>query len=179
LFQSFKLTYSRFACTIVAITAVFGDSRVETSIGALFSLLPSRSFVAQPIITSGSLPNADHILVQSPEIRPLVVPFAAVHVRIKDDFALFGRRSAFYWTALSGLNPNTITADFGTGFSLSWRALMFTPLAHFSHDVRLTLGFTVGEVLNSAFKGPLPTEKFWTTTFGFGISVRTSALVGR
>lgn len=165
--------------TIVTITAVFGDSRVETSVGALFSYIPSRSFTAQPIFTTASLPNADHLVVQDQKVRPLVVPFGAVHFRIGDDFPFLGRRSAWYGTILTGLNPNTTTADFGTGVTFAWRSLMFTPLAHFTHDVRLTQGFTVGETLDQAFKGPVPTEKFWTTTFAFGISVRTSALTGR
>jgi hypothetical protein len=39
-----------------------------------------------------------------------------------------------------GINPNTVSVDFGTGISLSYQALMLSALRHWGHDVRLTAG---------------------------------------
>lgn len=165
--------------TIITISVNYTDSRVETSAGVMFSALPSRSFVANPAY-SGTPPTVSNITVQEKDSRPLVVPFAAAHVRLGSDWLWPDRRrGAIYATFLVGVNPNTTTADFGAGLSVSWRLLMLSPVAHFAHDVRLTDGFTNGESLGSSFSGSIQTQQFWTTSFGFGIGVRVPPITGR
>jgi hypothetical protein len=105
-------------------------------------------------------------------------PFAAANYRITNDLPTRWK-SNIYWTGAVGINPNTVTAHFATGFSVSWRALMVSALAHFGHDVSLTQGLTVGESLGPGFNGSLPTQTHWTTAFAIGLSVRIPSLVGR
>jgi hypothetical protein len=166
--------------SIVVITANYTDARVETSAGIMLSILPSRSFAAVPQY-SGAPPTVTEFVVTEADTRPLVVPYAAAHVRLGNDWAWgrTGRRGAVYATFLTGVNPNTTTADFGAGLSVSWRALMLSPVAHFAHDVRLTGGFTPNESLGASFSGSVPTEHYWTTSFGLGIGVRLPLIPGR
>lgn len=77
-----------------------------------------------------------------------------------------------------GINPNTMTADFATGLSISWRALMVSALCQFEHDVSLTQGLTVRESLGASFNGSLPNQTHWTTSFAIGLSVRVPSLTG-
>lgn len=165
--------------TIVTITANYTDARIETSAGVLLSALPSRSFTATSTY-SGTPPAVTSIVATESDTRPLIIPFAAVHVRLGNDWLWnHQRRGGLYATFLAGVNPNTTTADFGAGSSVSWRSLVISPVAHFAHDVRLTDGFTVGEQLGTSFKGNPPTQQFWTTSFGLGISFRTPLIPGR
>jgi hypothetical protein len=165
--------------TIATITVNYADSRIETSAGIMLSALPSRSFAANSVY-SGTPPSVSNIVVQESDTRPLIVPYAAVHIRVGSDWLWPDRRrGAFYATILAGVNPNTTTADFGAGFSISWRSLILSPVAHFAHDVRLTGGFTNGESLGASFTGSVPTQQFWTTSFGFGIGIRVPLITGR
>jgi hypothetical protein len=165
--------------TILTITVNYADSRIETSAGVMVSALPSRSFAATPSY-SGPPPTVSNIVVQETDTRPLIVPFAAVHVRLGSDWLWPDkRRGAIYGTVLVGVNPNTTTADLGAGFSLAWRSLVLSPVAHFAHDVRLTDGFTNGESLGTSFTGSVPTQQFWTTSFGFGIGIRVPLIPNR
>jgi hypothetical protein len=100
--------------------------------------------------------------------------------RVTDDFGGTKWRSDLYWTFAVGVNPNTVTADFATGPSISWRAAMVSLLAHWGHETRLTQGFTDNESLGASFSGStVPTESHWTTSIALGISVRVPALTGR
>lgn len=165
--------------SLVVITANFTDSRIDTSAGILLSALPSRSFSVGTNY-SGTPPAPSSMYVKETDIRPLVIPYAAFHVRLKSDWAWKdGRRGAAYATILAGVNPNTTTADFGAGLSLSWRTLIFGPVAHFAHDVGLNPGFTKGESLGTSFSGTLPTHQFWTTSVGLAIGVRVPLIPGR
>jgi hypothetical protein len=149
--------------------------RWEASAGAFFSSLPIRSFSVAPTFTNGVVTNntvAQNIL------RPTVVPFAAANYRITNDLHTRWKTN-IYWTGAVGINPNTVSADFATGPSLSWRALMVSALCHFGHDTKLTQGFFVGQNLGSTFSGSLPTTTYWTEAFAIGISVRIPALTGR
>jgi hypothetical protein len=150
--------------------------RWEASAGAFFSTLPIRSFSAAPVFTNGAV--SDKRIVQN-VLHPTVVPFAAANYRLSNDLKWSRWKSAIYWTAAVGINPNTVSADFGTGISLSWRALMLSGLSHFGHDVRLTQGLKVGESLGASFNGSLATQTYWTTTFAFGVSIRVPSLTGR
>jgi hypothetical protein len=161
---------------LVSITIVFGDTRVEASAGAFFSSLPIRSFSVASIYTNGSLTGKQ---VSENILRPTVVPFVAANFRISNDLSWTSWRSAIYWTAAVGVNPNTVSADFASGPSISWRGLMFSPLWHLGHDVRLTQGFYVGQDLGTSFSGSLTTQNYWTSSFAIGVSIRTPSLTGR
>jgi hypothetical protein len=171
--------------TIASIPINFADSpsaklssffRWEASAGAFFSTLPVRSFPVVPIFTKNTV--TDKIIGQN-VLHPAVVPFAAGNYRITNDLPWSHWKTNLYWTGAVGINPNTVTADFGTGLSLSWRALMVSALCHFGHDVRLTQGLYVGESLGASYNGSVPTQTHWTTSFALGLSVRVPSLVGR
>jgi len=150
--------------------------RWEASAGAFFSSLPVRSFSVAPVFTKGVV--TDKIIVQN-VLHPTVVPFAAGNYRLTNDLPWSRWKTNLYWTGAVGINPNTVTADFATGLSLSWRALMVSGLCHFGHDVRLTQGLYVGESLGAGYNGSVPTETRWTTNFALGLSIRVPSLVGR
>ncbi|MGB9069420.1 MAG: hypothetical protein WCC21_12705 [Candidatus Acidiferrales bacterium] len=150
--------------------------RWEASAGAFFSTLPIRSFSAAPIFTNGVI--TDKKIVEN-TIHPTVVPFAAVNYRLTHDLSWTNWKSNFYLTGAVGINPNTVSADFATGISYSYRALMLSALCHFGHEVRLTQGLTVGESLGPGFNGSIPTQTFWTEAFAFGVSIRIPSLTGR
>jgi len=150
--------------------------RWEASAGALFSTLPIRSFSVAPVFTDGVITNKT---IARNVLHPTVVPFAAANYRLSDDLSWTRWKSNVYWTGAVGINPNTVSADFATGPSISWRALMVSFLAHFGHDVRLTQGLNVGQSLGASFNGSLPTHTYWTTSFAIGLSVRIPSLVGR
>jgi hypothetical protein len=149
--------------------------RWELSAGAFFSSLAVRSFNVAPTFTNGVITTN---MVAQNILRPTVVPFAAVNYRITNDLNTRWKTN-FYWTGTVGINPNTVSADFATGPSLSWRALMVSFLCHFGHDTKLTQGFVVGQNLGPTFSGMLPTKTYWTEAFAIGISVRVPALTGR
>jgi hypothetical protein len=150
--------------------------RWEASAGAFFSTLPIRSFSVAPIFANGVI--TDKKVMQN-VLHPTVVPFAAVNYRLTNDLPWSRWKTNFYWTGAVGVNPNTVSADFATGFSYSFRSLMLSALAHFGHDTRLTQGFQVGESLGASFNATLPMETYWTTSFAFGVSVRVPSLMGR
>jgi len=153
---------------IATVTVLYGDSKWEASVGTFFSTLPVRSFSASNggIITQNIL-------------HPTVVPFAAANYRITKDLSWTRWRSAAYLTGAVGVNPNTVSADFAAGPSLSWRGLMVSALWHYGHDTRLTQGFKVGGTLPSSYSGKPPNETFWTSSFAVGIAVRVPSLTGR
>jgi hypothetical protein len=150
--------------------------RWEAAAGAFFSSLPVRSFSAAPVFTNGVI--TDKIVAQN-VLHPTVVPFAAGNYRLTNDLPWGRWKSNLYWTGAVGINPNTVTADFATGLSLSWRALMVSGLCHFGHDVRLTQGLTVGESFGASFNGSIPTQTYWTESFALGLSIRVPSLTGR
>ena len=147
---------------------LYGDSKWEASVGTFFSTLSVRSF---------SAPSAG-VITQN-ILHPTVVPFAAANYRLTRDLSWTRWRSAAYLTAAIGVNPNTVTADFAAGPSLSWRGLMVSGLWHYGHDTRLTQGFKVGDTLPSSYSGKPPNETFWTSSFAVGIAVRVPSLTGR
>jgi hypothetical protein len=90
--------------------------RGEASAGTFFSTLPVRSFSVVPVFTSGVI--TDKVIGQN--IRhPTVARFAAANYRITNDLPTRWK-SNIYWTGAVGINPNTVTADFATGLSISY-----------------------------------------------------------
>jgi hypothetical protein len=163
--------------TILSLTIVYGDSRWEGSAGTLFSTLAIRSFSVAPIISNGAVTNKQ---VSESVLHPTVVPFAAANFRMSDDLKRPRWRMAWYWTFAAGGNPNTVSADFGTGPSLSFRGLMFSALWHLGHDVRATQGLYKNELLGTSFNGTATTQDYWRfDRVALGISVRIPALSGR
>jgi hypothetical protein len=154
----------------------FSALRWEASAGVFFSTLPVRSFSVAPVFTKGAV--TDNTVAQN-ILHPTVVPFAAANYRLTNDLGWTRWKSAIYWTGAVGVNPNTVSADFASGLSISWRALMLSGLWHYGHDLRLTQGFAVGQSLGAAFKSSLPTQTFWTSSFAIGVSVRVPSLTGR
>lgn len=150
--------------------------RWEASAGAFFSSLPVRSFSVAPVFTNGAITNK---LISQNLLYPTVAPFAAANFRITNDLGWSRWKSNIYWTGAVGINPNTVSADFASGISLSWRALMVSGLCHFGHDVRLTQGLRVGESLGGSFSGSLPTATYWVPNFALGLSIRVPSLTGR
>ena len=145
----------------------FTALRWEASAGVFFSMLPNRSFSVAPDGT-----------IQDHSPRPTPLPFAAANYRLTGD--LPGRwKSNIYWTAAIGINPNIPTAEYATGFSFAWRALMLSGLCHFGHDSHLTNGVTATTNLGAGFTGTVPTKYYWTEAFAFGVSVRIPSLTGR
>jgi len=169
---------------LASIPITFADSptdklsslRWEASAGVFFSSLAVRSFSVAPVYSGGVI--TDNIVAQN-VLHPTAVPFAAANYRITNDLPWSRWKTNLYWTGAVGVNPNTVSADFASGFSISWRALMFSPLWHYGHDVRLTQGFYVGESLGSGFKGTLPTQTYWKSSFALGVSIRVPSLTGR
>jgi hypothetical protein len=178
--------------SIATITVLYADPILEASTGTFFSILPNRSFSNQTLVTqsAGGAPTLGNVVITQTISRPTIIPFVGANWRLGHDFLIGRRRGAFYLTAAIGLNPYNTTTEFGVGPSLSWRALMFSALYHEGHDVRLTQGEQLGEVWcnTSAANGSIPkcsgnppapsTEKFWTGTFAFGISVRVPSIFG-
>ena len=163
--------------TIASITLNFGDFRWEGSVGSMFSTLANRSFSVGAVIVNGVVTNKQ---VLENVLHPSVVPFAAANYRLSNDLRSPHWRMAWYWTFAVGGNPNTVSADFATGPSLSWRALMFSALWHVGHDVRATQGLYKGELLGTSYSGSVTTETYWRLDrVALGISVRVPALTGR
>lgn len=150
--------------------------RWEASAGVLFSSLPIRSFSVAPVFTNGVVTDKK---VSQNLLYPTVVPFAAGNLRLTNDLGWSRWKSNVYWTGAVGVNPNTVSADFATGLSLSWRLLMVSALCHFGHDVRLTQGLTVGQSLGASFNGSPSTETYWRENFALGLSIRVPSLTGR
>ena len=162
--------------TIATITVLYGDSHWEASAGALFSSLLVRSFSVSPVITNGVV--TDKRVAQS-LLYPTIVPYAAANYRVTDDLGYTRWRSAIYLTVAAGVNPNTVTADFAFGPSLSWRGVMFSGLWHLGHDVRLTQGLSVNQRLGASYSGTATTETYWRNAVALGIAVRIPSLAGR
>lgn len=175
--------------SIDTITVLYADPIFEVSTGVFFSTLPDRSFANQTVVTQnpgGVPPTQGNVVITQTITRPTVEPFVAANWRIGHDFLwLGGRRGAMYVTTAVGINTNAATtADFAFGPSISWRSVMLSPLYHLGRDTRLTQGEFVGQIWCNASQasdsipkcsGPPPspsTEKFWTSAFAFGISVR-------
>lgn len=163
--------------TLASVTLLYGNSRWEASAGTFFSTLANRSFSISPVLNNGTVVNKE---VTESVLHPTVVPFGAANVRLSDDFSGPHWRSAFYWTFAIGINPDTVSTDFATGPSISWRGLMFSALWHVGHDVRLTQGLYKNQLLDPGFSGNATTENYWRLDrFAIGISVRVPSLTGR
>lgn len=176
--------------SIATITVLYADPIFEVSAGAFFSFQPNRSFANQTLVTQISgAPVSGDVVITETKTLPTVEPFAAANWRLGHDFEWLGhRRGAFYFTTAVGLNPVTTTTDFAIGPSISWRALMFSPLYQIGRDIHLTQGEFVGEVWCNASgpSGSIPkcsgnppsptTAKYWRGAFALGISIRVASV---
>ena len=178
--------------SITTISVLYADPIFEVSTGAFFSTLPNRSFANQTIVTQnpGSIPTQGNVVITQTISHPVIVPFVAGNWRLGHDFTYRdSRRGAVYFSGAVGFNPYNTTVEFGVGPSLSWRAVMFSAYYHLGHDVRLTQGEHVGMIwCNAVGTSSVPkcngsppnptTEKYWTSAFAFGVSVRIASVFG-
>jgi len=180
--------------SVATITVLYADPRLEASAGAMFSFVHNRSFVNQTVTTPppGSSLMPGDIVIYETKTDPEVVPFVAANWRVFNDFAptwLAHRRSAVYATVWLGLNPYTTLPEYGIGPSISWRSLMFSAVYNRAHQVVLTSGSYVNQVVCSptALAGatpppctpapPAPTTRTNpTNAFAIGISVRVPTI---
>jgi hypothetical protein len=163
--------------TIASITIFYGESRWEASAGTFLSTLSDRSFSISPVLTNGTLTNKQ---VTENALHPTVIPFAAANYRIGSEWTGPKWRTALYWTLAVGINPNTVSTDFGTGPSIAWRGLMLSALWHMGHDVRLSQSLYKNEILDPGFSADATTQNYWRfDRAAIGISVRVPSLTGR
>jgi hypothetical protein len=141
----------------------------------------SRTLTATPTPT-------DVKITETTTNPPLLLPYYAAHYRISPEFTWFGRRrGAIYVTGALAVNPYLTELDYGAGFSVSWRYLIFSPLYHLGHSTHLTQGEQVGQIWcvysssasattvppSCAGAPPAPTTKnYFTGAFALGIGVR-------
>jgi hypothetical protein len=174
--------------SLETITVLYANPIFEVSAGALFSTLPNRTFTNQTTVTPapGGFPSITNVSIIQADSKPEILPFAAANWRLGPEFVWpGGRRGAVYFSLAAALNPYNALPEFGGGFSLSWRALLFTPMYHLAHGSHLTQGETPNMVWcnSSATAGATPppcspappapsTKAYWTSAFGLGVSVR-------
>ena len=176
--------------SMTTITVFFYEPIFEVSTGVLFSTVPNRTFANQTKIDQVSgVPTSGDVYIAKTLSRPAIEPFVAANWRIGRDVRWLGkRRQAVYGTGLLAFNPYVNLLDYGVGFSYSWRSIMFTPMYHAAHDTRLTQGLYTGEVFcnqtaahdsvpKCSGSPPAPaTEKYLTSAFALGISIRPLSL---
>jgi len=163
--------------TVASITILFGESRWEASAGALISTLAIRSYSLAPVLDANQKLMNQRISLDS--MYPTVVPFAAANYRLSNDWKKPRWRMACYWTFAIGINPNTVTTDFGTGPSISWRGIMLSALWHVGHDVRPTPGLHKDQLLPPETASVTTESYFRLDRVALGISVRIPSLTGR
>jgi hypothetical protein len=177
---------------IVTISVLYADPIFEVSTGALFSLLPNRTFANQTLVNTntGGIPATGDIIIAQSLTRPIVLPYVAANFRLGHDFLVASRRSAAYFTTAVSFNSYNTTAEYAVGPSFSWRMIMLSPLMHIGHDMHLTQGETVGEIWcnTGATAGsptacigapPPPSSKyFWRVAFALGIGIRVPTSFG-
>jgi hypothetical protein len=163
------------ATSVATVVLNWGDSRWEVSAGALLSALKNRSFQNSPDIVDGQVQldasGKTNTIVTETDNRPSVVPFALAHFRMAEASGGYDKRLAFSLSGGMGVNPNSGSADFAAGFSVSYGALVISPLAHFGRDSRLTNGLEIGASLGSS-PPTLPVERFWTVKFAVAVTAR-------
>jgi hypothetical protein len=191
--------------SIATVTVVYADPIFEVSAGTFFSWIPTRSISNQTNVgvepdgtTTNCLLTVTPVLcsvsIIEQDKHPTVVPFVAGNWRLGHDFAWpDGRRGAIYATTALGINPNSTSTEYAGGLSLSWRALMLSPMWHLGRDLHLTQGETVGEIWcyynppaavgtnpapnKCSGNPPAPsTKQFWRGAFAIGISVRVPSV---
>jgi len=162
------------AIELGAVNLVWAETRWEVSAGAVFSALPNRAFQNTVQIVDGQIqltpdgkPNTS---ITETTTRPSIVPFGLAHYRLGES-ARYDRRWAVLATGGMGISPYSGSTDFAAGITIGYRALFISPVAHFARDTRLTSGLKTGDSLGAG-PPPLPTERFWKTSFGISISAR-------
>ncbi len=160
---------------LVTVTGVWATTRWETSSGLLFSEVRVRTFSAGPRWENGSpvlFGDTEEVdqFVGGSVARPMVVPFAFVHLNLFERPER-GGRLAVLATGGIGINPHSKFADFAYGGSLSYRNMYLSILKHRTRDVQLLGGLKLGDSL-----GPqppaIPTQRFWVTDWSLALTLR-------
>jgi hypothetical protein len=181
---------------IAAIPLTFAEPRFESSAGVFLSLLHNRTFANTTdvsITTTGTSQTpvpTDVKITETVTNPPLLIPYYAAHLRIAPEWLypkwMGGRRGAFYATGALAINPYLTDLEYGFGFGVSWRYLMFSPVYNLGRSTRLTQDEQVGQVWCTYPGAPNPTmappcssappapttKTFMTGAFAIGIGVR-------
>ena len=162
------------AIELGTVNLVWAETRWEVSAGAVFSALPNRTFQNTVQIVDGQIqltpdgkPNTS---ITETTTRPSIVPFGLAHYRLGET-ARYDRRWAVLATGGMGISPYSGSTDFAAGITIAYRSLFISPVAHFARDTRLTSGLKTGDSLGAG-PPPLPTERFWKTSFGICVTAR-------
>jgi hypothetical protein len=184
-----SITATSAKISIATITVLYADPIFEVSAGALISFVRNRTFSNQTVTNplAGSSLVAGDIVIAETKTYPEVVPFVAGNWRVLPDYVvpIDHRRGAVYATAFLGLNPYTTLPEYGAGPSFSWRSFMLSFLYNRAHQVALTQGAYVSQVVCSptAVTGATPppctpappapiTHTVPANAFAIGISIR-------
>jgi hypothetical protein len=135
--------------SIATVTVLYANPRLESSAGAIVSFVHNRTFANQTLTTpppgSPCAGEPGCIVIAQTKTDPEVVPFVALHWRIRDEYLMPDhRRGAAYGSIWVGLNPYSLLPEYGGGPTFSWRSLMFSFLYNRAHQTSLISGETVG-----------------------------------
>ena len=157
-----------------AVNVTWAATRWEVSAGAVFSALPNRSFQNTVQIVDGQIQltpdGKQNTSITETTTAPSIVPIALAHYRLAER-AGYDRRWAVLATGGLGISPYSGSTDFAAGITIAYRSLFISPVAHFARDIRLTSGLKTGDSLGAG-PPPLPTERFWKTSFGISVSAK-------
>jgi hypothetical protein len=153
---------------VVTLTAQFqSSSRLEVSSGFLVPVTPYHSYTAaQPYTASAPVVQENKTYT--------VVPDASFNILLGHELVKHSQRVAFFLTGAVGYTPATSSVAFGLGPSVSWRSIVFSPLADVGRDSELVGGYTVGGPLGTGTTAATApqTKNFWDVKFAPGLSVR-------
>lgn len=182
---------------IATINILFADPRFEVSSGVFFSLMSSRTYTNQTIVSQTKTPGAPQIATQvviaETASVPTVLPYVAANWRLKQFNTR--RRVALYATAAIAVSLYNSSAEYAGGLSISWRSLMINFLGHAGREVNLTQaehkdevwciyypsGTTIptGATPQCSGSPPSPsTQRSWTGAFALGIGIRIPITFG-
>ena len=180
---------------IATINVLFADPKFEVSSGVFFSLLPSRTYANQTIVSpaTGAPQIATEVVIAETSTVPTVLPYVAANWRLKQFSTR--RRIALYATAAIAVSPYNSSAEYAGGLSISWRSLMFNFLGHAGREVNLTQGEYKNEVWCMYYpsgttiptgatpqcSGSTPSPSMqhsWTGAFALGIGIRIPITFG-
>ncbi len=143
----------------------------EVSAGIMLSTVLGRSFQNSPVI-NGGVPVLDPSGKQLNEVtmsttKPTIDALILVHWRFYEKPAFTNRRFAILGSVGVGTGTNGSGADFALGPSFALGNFFLSPLLHFTRDLRLTNGVTLGQNLSGTSP---PTERYWVHKFGLAFT---------
>jgi hypothetical protein len=144
----------------------------EVSAGIMYSTVLGRSFQNSPVIKDGvvQVDKSGKPITEVTETttKPTIDAVILVHYRFHEWPAFQSRRFAILASGGVGTGTNGSGADFAAGISFAFGNFFLSPLLHFTRDVRLTNGVTLGQNLMGV--NPPPTERYWVHKFGLALT---------